>query len=163
MKRAQNLQDLSRDHHHALVLTRSAERAASSDRDEEIAMAWELLESKYEKELAPHFEVEESHISRHLEALGFMEIAQRTRDEHGELLSLVVGEGEARERLLQFGGLLRAHVRFEENELFPLAEKVLTESAVIGCSLTRAPTPRARVSAASKEVWLSNSRCPSHI
>ena len=67
MKRAQNLQDLSRDHHHALVLARSAERAASSDRDEEIAMAWELIESKYEKELAPHFEVEESHILRHLE------------------------------------------------------------------------------------------------
>jgi hemerythrin-like domain-containing protein len=158
MKRDQNFQDLSRDHHHALVLARSAERAASSDRDEEIAMAWELIESKYEKELAPHFEVEESHILRYLEALGFMEIAQRTRDEHGELLSLVVREGEARERLLQFGGLLRAHVRFEENELFPLAEKVLTPAQL--SARRHRERASARVSAASKEVWLSNPRCP---
>jgi iron-sulfur cluster repair protein YtfE (RIC family) len=123
MKRDPRLQDLSRDHHHALVLARQS-RMAAKGTDEEARAQLTATRTKLEHDLAPHFAVEEELLLPALEAAGCVELVARTRTDHDRLRELL-RESEAiedRERLRRFGQLLRDHVRFEENELFPAAE-----------------------------------------
>ncbi len=58
MKRHPSLADLSRDHHHALVLARKSLQAADGS-DQEVNDAWETVCSDFAIDLQPHFDVEE--------------------------------------------------------------------------------------------------------
>ena len=126
MKRDPNLQPLSRDHHHALVLARRASRTAADGSDDEVASMWLSIAKAFDSDLGPHFEVEERYLLPPLDVAGEEPLTRRTRSEHRTLRALLDQEGDAREQLRQFGQLLREHVRFEENELFPKAEQVLS-------------------------------------
>jgi len=125
MKRDPRLHDLSRDHHHALVLARQA-RLAAKGSDEEVDAQLEAARTKLEHDLLPHFRVEEQLLLPALEAAGCVDLAERIRVDHARLRDLLRDvQGHARERLRRFGQLLRDHVRFEEHELFPAAEEKL--------------------------------------
>ena len=124
-KRDPRLHDLSRDHHHALVLARRARRAAEEGSDADVAACWVAVGQALEAELEPHFEVEEEHLLPALRAIGETELVKRTLDQHSRLRRLPAAEGAPRDRLLEFGELLRDHVRFEEAEVFATAQKEL--------------------------------------
>lgn len=121
MKRDPRLQDLSRDHHHALVLARQS-RVAAKGSDDEVRAQLASASEKLERDLLPHFAVEEDLLLPALDAAGCADLTERTRVDHARLRDLLAAKGDPRERLKRFGQLLRDHVRFEENELFPAAE-----------------------------------------
>jgi hypothetical protein len=125
VKRHPHLEPLSDDHHGALVLARRCLRAAD-DGGVGIPATWEDVRHRFARELEPHFRVEEHWLLPALEVAGEGALVTRTRDEHARLRELV-GPPASPERLAAFGGLLHAHVRFEERELFPRAERVLTD------------------------------------
>ena len=96
MKRDPNLQDLSRDHHHALLLARRAERAAETGSDDEVASMWESIAHSFDSDLGPHFEVEEQQLLPLLEAAGEHELVGRTRSDHERLRALRAQAGDER-------------------------------------------------------------------
>lgn len=156
MKRDPHLHDLSRDHHHALVLARQAERAALSGSDADVAAIWASVSVAFEAELNPHFIVEEQHLLSALEGAGEEALTARTRAEHARLRALNGGADNARDRLAKFGALLRQHVRFEERELFPLAEELLSiealQAVAEASAATMAATQRAKVRASKGQL-----------
>ena len=125
MKRALELTDLSRDHHHALVLARKCTRAAADDVAAPGREAtWRVAQQAFEAELEPHFEVEERVLVPYLEAAGETLLVEQIRHEHTQLRELITRAPE-REVVRAFGELLTSHVRFEEKQLFARAEQVL--------------------------------------
>jgi hypothetical protein len=106
MKRDRRLQGLSSDHHQALVLAR---RAAGGELDAEEVRA------RFERELAPHFAIEEELL---LPALDDAALVARTASDHAAIRAAL-----ARGDLAGFAELVASHVRFEERELFPACEE----------------------------------------
>jgi len=148
MKRDPRLQDLSRDHHHALVLARQS-RIAAKGSDDDVHAQLEAARTKLERDLLPHFSVEEDLLLPALAAAGCAELVERTLADHSRLRELLRESDavEGRETLRRFGQLLRDHVRFEENELFPAAEEHLdpgTLGAVAEASATLESAQRRR-------------------
>ena len=141
MKRSQELIALTREHHAALVLAR---RAIVTPRDTpqavELAVA---LPQIFARELAPHFLIEEQKLLPPLRDAGQPALATRTLDQHRQLRALTqaIGEGDVA-GLVSFGLLLEAHVRFEERELFPLAETILPAEALAAVAAGVAAKPR---------------------
>lgn len=141
MKRDVRLHGLTADHHHALVLAWRIKRAAAGN-----GILPELVveaRQRYESELATHFAIEEEELLPALRTAGRTDLADRTWVEH-ETLRARLGEAEQIDaaRLTVFGKLLDAHVRFEENELFPACEHLL-EDAVLERVAARAPKGKA--------------------
>jgi len=125
MKRSAALTALSREHHSALVLALRIARA------EEPSMIDAILQSIphiFQHQLEPHFLTEERELLPRLEAGGESELVRRTSEEHRRLrllaARLVAGDASP---LKEFGSLLADHVRFEERELFRVAEAVLAK------------------------------------
>lgn len=132
MKRIPELRDLSDDHHHGLVLARKAKQAAAGVDARAAAEMWVEVEMQFAVELAPHFLIEETLIAPHLEAAGESAMTTRLYDEHRSLRECVKPEsGRTPADLGRFGELLENHIRFEERELFEVAEKRLSPEALI--------------------------------
>ena len=129
MKRHPQLQPLSDDHHAALVLARDLRRAGEGADAAALAALWGGAQARFARELEPHFRVEERVLFPALEAAGEPALALRAVREHARLRELIAGAGGAAPAVA-FGELLHAHVRFEERELFPLAERVLGAEAL---------------------------------
>jgi len=131
MKRLPELRDLSEDHHHGLVLARKARRAASGDPGLAVSAVWTEVEMQFAAELAPHFQIEESLIAPGLEIAGESVLTQRLYEEHRALRECVRhGSGRTAVDLDRFGELLERHIRFEERELFEVAQQRLTPEAL---------------------------------
>ena len=124
MKRHPHLRLLSDDHHRALVLARGTRRAAEASGDASaLAKTWQEVVRRFASELEPHFQVEERWLFPLLETAGDP-LAERARADHSRLRELVRAE-PAQSTALAFAVLLERHVRFEERELFPRAERLL--------------------------------------
>jgi hemerythrin-like domain-containing protein len=121
------LRPLSDDHHRALVLARRIGLAAK--RPDALASTWADLRRSFARELEPHFQVEEERLFPQLEAAGERVLVARALAHHGGLRELVRAEPDPT-RALRFAELLHGHVRFEERELFPRAESVLSAPAL---------------------------------
>ena len=127
MKRAPQLRDLSEDHHHGLVLARKAKLAASGQEGSSGPEIWAEVEAVFKRELEPHFEIEESLIGEALRAAGESQLAQRLVDEHEALRQFLLPRHRRTvDDLRRFGELLEQHIRFEERELFQVAQEKLT-------------------------------------
>lgn len=129
MKRSQELIALTREHHHALVLARRAiDGARDATAARELATG---LADIFASQLEPHFQNEEQTLLPPMRDAGELARVARTLDEHRRLRALAqaVGQGDLGS-LAPFGRLLEAHVRFEERELFPLAEAILPAAAL---------------------------------
>jgi hemerythrin-like domain-containing protein len=138
MKRSAALAQLSRDHHHGLFaaqrLKRATDRSAESARDG-------FLEF-WRTEGQHHFRVEEEVLLPAFtprDAAGEAAVA-RVLDEHADLrrrAQELTGELGA---LHELGVRLKAHIRHEENVLFPLVEQALPpgELAALGEAIARA-------------------------
>lgn len=124
MRRDPKLRDLSSDHHQGLVLARQIGRAFEGG--VATAQLVEEVQSRYEVELLPHFEIEETFLLPALASAGFNELVQRTLSDHEALRSDLDAARQGHlDRLRMFGERLRTHIRFEEHELFPACEEHL--------------------------------------
>lgn len=127
MKRSEALTPLSRDHHQALSVALGLKRA------ERVGAGAAMVEF-FNAHGREHFRIEEDVLLPgwlELDPHGDRAGAARLADEH---LSIRVGVRRLRrgalalEEIHALGGLLEAHVRFEERELFPLIEARLSDA-----------------------------------
>jgi len=126
MKRSEFLQPLSREHHSALSLGKSCERAAQSGDAEVVGQACQRALHAFAHELDRHFQIEERTLLPLLQDAKTLPLVQRTLADHRQLHGLLDGlkQNDA-EALNIFGQCLLAYVRFEERELFPAIERLL--------------------------------------
>lgn len=124
MKRDVRLRPLSRDHYHALVLARFI--GAICARDGMDAHAVEVVKERFAAEITPHFLIEEKLLSA-LEGHGVDHLVKRTRDEHAMILKLLEEALASNTTCMcELGDLLTEHVRFEEREVYPACEQLLS-------------------------------------
>lgn len=148
MKRSPQLLQLSREHHTALVLAKRAQRLGKGQPAAARSFMSEVPEV-FANELEPHFQVEEIALLSALREAGaadtVVRMVERTLVEHATLreLSARIGAQDFAS-LAAFGALLDEHVRFEERELFNLAESLLSPEAL------------ARVDAATRHASVSS-------
>ncbi len=133
MQRHPAFVQLSREHHRALVLAKRAGAASGPDAEALV----DSLRRIFVEELDPHFRIEETGLLPALAAVGEAAAVTRTLAEHTELRRRA--DTLNPDDLAEFGRLLGEHVRFEERQLFPLAEARL-EPAILA-ALTAAPVP----------------------
>lgn len=126
MKRHAALLQHSREHHHSLKLARLASFAADFGSPEAIAQAAATILEECPETIEAHFRGEEEGILQQMEAIGQHELVARTLAEHARLRELCqhMRQPDAA-TLAEFGNLLRDHVRFEERELFEVAQDLL--------------------------------------
>lgn len=124
MKRSPPLLSLSREHHEALVLAHRASQvdphsAAAREQRQHLLVRWPA-------QFAPHFAVEERVLLPALAAAGHTKAVAQALTQHAQLRALFerLQSGDLT-ALAAWGDAMQAHVRFEERELFPLAENVL--------------------------------------
>jgi len=124
MKRDVRLRPLSRDHYHALVLARFI--GAICARDGMDAQAVDVVRERFAAEITPHFVIEETLLTA-LEGHGVDHLVKRTRDEHAMIEKLLEQALAANTTCMcELGELLIEHVRFEERELYPACEELLS-------------------------------------
>jgi hypothetical protein len=123
MKRSPALRQLSREHHTALSLALRIAKATEPAAQERLLATIPAL---FRGELEPHFREEERSLLPQLAQAGETILVARTLDDHAQLraLAAAIAGGDAT-ALAPFGTLLQAHVRFEERELFVVAEQRL--------------------------------------
>lgn len=116
---------MSREHHAALVLARHASECVDP------AGVREQVLHQWHREIASHFSAEEQILLPALVAAGAQAPADLALRQHARLRELArrldVGDTTA---LKAWGEAMREHVRFEERELFPLAERILQLGAL---------------------------------
>lgn len=131
MKRAQQLQDLSREHHQSLVMAKRMAEVAESGNDEQLLEAIEKVTAFYESELEVHFQHEERTIFAliYKEYKAHIGLATALLKEHGAIRMLIpqLTLSTAREGLATFADVLKNHTRVEERELFPIIEDLFTD------------------------------------
>lgn len=139
MKHAAALMPLSAVHEAALEL---AVHISEATDEASIASLMKNLPSRFEREFERHLQLEESTLLRELEEAGEAELVQRALAEHRDLRDLLaqVASGN-RDSLTLFWIALHAHVRFEERELFRIAERVLPGAFLDRPLLSAAPDP----------------------
>jgi len=143
MRRDLRLRELSRDHHHALVLARFIQAMCVRDCLTEDALA--IVRERFTSEIVPHFHIEETLLSA-LEGAGVDSLVERTRSEHATMLRLLEEAGATDPSpLRELARLLVEHVRFEERELYPACEERLDEATLdrVAHAHAHAPEPKA--------------------
>lgn len=124
MKRLPALLKLSREHHTALSLALRIARADDAATQAALLLA---VPGIFRNELEPHFQDEEINLLPQLTAAGEQALVRRTLEEHRQMRDLVgrIAAGDL-PSLQAFGKQIKAHVRFEERELFVTAQAVLS-------------------------------------
>lgn len=126
MKRCPELQPLSREHHTALRLALDFRRVAETGGEAALFDACQRARETFDDALMPHFRIEEQLLLPRLEAAGASAAVARTLIEHRAIQRLIRElEIPDADTLARYADLLTAHVRFEERELFELAETLL--------------------------------------
>ena len=121
MKRCPALRDLSNEHHHGLVLSKRAKKAAGTDEAQQV---WRGIQARFAANLEPHFQAEEVGLLPALERAGESELVRRTHADHAGLRRLI--SEDSAQVMVEFAELLVQHIRFEERELFEVAQQKLS-------------------------------------
>jgi hypothetical protein len=130
IKRIKELQALSRDHHHGLLLCWKIRQGVKKN----IALdrVKKYIDWFWDKHLQNHFEIEEKYI---FPILGNENhLITRAKEEHLLLKKLFEDESDLSNSLEQIEQVLQNHIRFEERVVFNEIQKVVTkkELAIIG-------------------------------
>lgn len=130
MKRAEQLQKLSREHHGSLVMAKNIAEIAENGSEADLLEAIKTV-TQYNDELELHFQHEERTIfslifGQYKEHIG---IATTLLKEHGLIRMLIpkLTPETAREDLAEFALVLKNHTRMEERELFPIIEELFSD------------------------------------
>lgn len=127
MKRNKNLIELSRDHHHGLLLGWKIKQGFKYN----VALQDMVSYIKHfsEEALFPHFDEEEEQLFIYLPEDD--EYRLRAIADHQEIRSLIAdiisSEAIDEAMLLNLANILETHIRFEEREMFPYMEVTLSE------------------------------------
>ncbi|SIS69041.1 hemerythrin domain-containing protein [Neptunomonas antarctica] len=119
MKRCIKLQPLSREHHQALVFSkrlRALDDLPVDSRHEH----WQALKPLLIESLYPHFEEEERYFLQDLGVESDNDLIRHMLADHQMIRNFI--ESDSLDQCGIFSDLLKAHVRFEERELFPWLE-----------------------------------------
>ena len=133
MKRSHALAQLSRDHHHGLVVAQRLNRATETTAE----AARETFLTFWDTEGRRHFRVEEDVLlpafARHHAPTD--DAVTRVLTDHADLrhraADLATNPSPKPEELRALGDRLRSHIRHEERVLIPLIEAALSENALI--------------------------------
>ncbi|WP_395834435.1 hemerythrin domain-containing protein [Archangium violaceum] len=143
MMRDTRLRGLSAEHQDALLFGRRLLEVSTAP-EQELNPAWEVLRRRFFAEVQPHFLTEEQELLPALESLGEEALVARVWEDHEALRALVTDEAEPlRIRLEKLGLRLIAHVRFEEAQVFELAQRRLPPE-VLERIARRTPPPPTR-------------------
>ena len=116
---------LSKDHHDGLLFAWKIKQGLKNGTD--IRLIAEYVQWFWKNHLEEHFREEEQILAPHLPAEN--DLLMQMLEEHQEIEAMVhINENIPDETLLE--GLARAiddHIRFEERQLFPYVEKVVSE------------------------------------
>lgn len=128
MKRAEQLVPLSHDHHQGLVVSQQALRLDDSASDADIKQHWLKLKRCIEEQAQHHFVIEEQYLLEPLAQLGGNDLmVQRIYHEHKQLCAFASQEiKQSLSTLKEAAALLKAHIKYEERELFAKAQEVFT-------------------------------------
>jgi Hemerythrin HHE cation binding domain len=145
MRRSRELKPLSSDHHQALLVAFQLKKglaghAETAGAPKDLPGLLALANRFEEQILRMHTRAEEELLGRFITGPDM----SRLRAEHGELARLLEAArsaraAELRAQLSAFSDLLERHVRWEERELFPYAERHLDDEtlATIGGELEK--------------------------
>ena len=127
MKRADELQSLSREHHDSLSIAMRILRIAKSGSNDELADMVITVQKYYNDELEIHFHHEEQTLFATIfkQYPDLRPLSIQLLKEHGaiRLLCQRMSVENAAESLTEFADLLKSHTRLEERELFPKIEQ----------------------------------------
>jgi hemerythrin-like domain-containing protein len=125
MKREQQLQPLSHQHHNGLMAVLLLKKGVEKQADTTVMD--DFIVSVWNGELRNHFIKEEVYLHPHvLQIPSLMEKYEQMKTEHHQIRHLIVAirNGDSNKALIvDFYTLLEKHIRFEERELFPFIEK----------------------------------------
>ena len=128
MKRSQQLETLSFEHHDGLVVANRVKRGL--EKNAELEQMVNYVQHIWDSLLVEHFAQEEATLTDILKRTPQgNQLLERMLNEHQQFSQLVeeLRTGQSvREALKEFANLLTSHIRFEERELFPLVEKEAT-------------------------------------
>ena len=128
MKRAEQLIPLSHDHHQGLVVSQHALRLKEDASVVDIEQHWQKVKDCLEEQAQHHFVIEEKYLLEPLIVVGgHEEMVQRIYAEHKEFVAFTkqpIGQDLA--KLQAMATLLKAHIKYEEREVFATAQEVLT-------------------------------------
>jgi len=155
LKRREELQALSEDHHNGLVIAVRCQRLAEGTFDADRSEFWASVTEFWRLQIAPHFEVEEEYLLPALRTLGEAEMAERIVREHVRLRAMIGETAPTNAQLLDFGQLLHDHIRYEERVVFASTQNLLDANTLTEirrasfeipqiCPTTFRPLPRAR-------------------
>lgn len=125
MKRHPALRQLSRDHHHALVVAQLLKRADPATAED----AFKRFLDYWITEGRGHFREEEEILLPELARFADPDqpIVARVLVDHVRIRALAEGPAEVRQ-LHELGSQLEGHIRREERELFALIEREIPEA-----------------------------------
>lgn len=129
MKRMPQLIPLSHDHHQGLVTSQHALRLKPEEiKAVDIEKHWQRIKDCLIEESKHHFVIEERYILEPLKAIGgYDEMIERIYHEHElfrEFVKKVVGQSFT--ELQEIAVILKAHIKYEEREVFVVAQEVLS-------------------------------------
>lgn len=131
MKRDQNLQPLSRQHHNALMAVLLLKKGVAKNADKEVMKNFIL--SLWNDELKEHFLLEEQEFSEYHQNKILSPFIEQMYQEHQVIRQLVhdlFSDSATTQIFKKIYQILEQHVRFEERVLFPAIEKVLSHDVL---------------------------------
>lgn len=140
MKRHPQLQPLSRQHHNGLLMVLLLKKGVA--KAAYLPVMNQFIIDNWQMELKYHFEMEETILLPALKRSGFdSKLTERLLQEHHNIRTIIEKSREnvgGIDTIIDFYTQLENHIRFEEKELFPAAERCLTEKKLqqIGKYLT---------------------------
>ena len=124
IKRSKQLTPLSHDHHDGLLFAWKIRQGIKNGTD--INLITKYAHWFWQNHLEEHFREEEQILAPHLPSDN--EMVKQMFDEHREIKSIFDGGDIANENLLlALAQTIDDHIRFEERQLFPFAEKTIPE------------------------------------
>ena len=123
-KRHKALQNLSREHHHGLLLSWKIRAGFSKNIEPKRIKIY--ADWFFETHLIPHFEMEEAHIFTILNEDS--DLIKKALADHRRLKRLFTESDDEAKALSKIEEELDKHIRFEERVLFPEIQKVATEA-----------------------------------
>lgn len=122
IRRVEELQGVSREHHHTLLLCWKINQGIKKNIEPERIQQY--IHWFREEHLKPHFEIEEKWI---FPVLGNQhKKVQKALKEHIRLLDLSLNAADHHEMAI-FADEMKAHIRFEERDVFQKVQEIATQ------------------------------------
>lgn len=143
MYRHPALRPLSREHFAALLLIRDVEEACAEGNLPAAELATAKLMDSWHGGLADHFATEDRWLVPHITGEARVRIDAEHEQLRGAVSAITAAAPLPVVTIYEFALKLREHIRWEERDLFPLAEQTVAgaEMAVIGAALAEREGP----------------------